>query len=151
VNYQLTLQGIAPVKGLYLITFAPISMVDELRKWTMEKIKAEVAKTYRVDMNLLSDSFILKTFLGLSDEEIEAVLREKPEPISQPSGKGALGTTGVRASGATGFMTPRVGAMGMTSQKGDGNGLHIGMMHLMNEIETLRDLVDLELSGNGIV
>src|SRR4030067_1604850 len=62
-DYQLILKGIAPVRGLYQIVFAPISMVDEMRKWTTEKLKAEVAKIYSTDMSLLSDRYILKNFV----------------------------------------------------------------------------------------
>jgi hypothetical protein len=148
-NYQLILQGIAPAEGLYVISFEPISMVDEMRKWTMEKLKAEVAKLYRIDMSLLSDRFILKKFLGMSDEEIEAVLREKPVPNTLLSPKKAT-TPSLRAAGATGVTTPAVGGlnpMAMVSQMDDRvDNFHIVMLHMMNLVETLRDLVELELN-----
>jgi hypothetical protein len=151
-NYQLILQGIVPVNGLYQIVFAPISMVDEMRKWTMEKLKAEVAKIYKVDMSLLSDRYILKNFVGIPDEEIDALLREKPAIPTLPSRK-IGGTPSLRAGGMTGIATPAVGKMApMVSQEHDGpngldrEGIHIATMYMMNLVETLRDLVDLELN-----
>jgi len=154
-NYHLILQGIVPVEGMYQILFAPISMVDEMRKWTMEKLKAEVAKIYRVDMQILGDEFILRSFLGLSDEEIAAVLKDKPAPLTSPSPKKAT-TPSLRAAGATGMTTPQVGGLNpkeMVSKKEDGSdgldrsdGFHIVTLQMMNLVETLRDLVDLELN-----
>jgi len=155
IDYQLILRGIAPAKGLYEISFEPISMVDEMRKWTMEKLKAEVAKIYRVDMQILGDEFILRSFLGLPDEEIAAVLRDKPAPLTSPSPKKAP-TPSLRAAGATGMTTPQVGGLNplaMVSQGEDGSnglnrsdGFHIVTMQMMNLVETLRDLVDMEIN-----
>jgi len=126
-----------------------------MRKWTMEKLKAEVAKLYRVDMQILGDEFILRTFLGLSDEEIAAVLKDKPAPLTSPSPKKAT-TPSLRAAGATGMTTPQVGGLNplaMVSKKEDGyngldksDGFHIATLQMMNLVETLRDLVDLELN-----
>jgi len=155
IGYQLMLRGVVPAEGLYEISFEPISMVDEMRKWTMEKLKAEVAKMYRVDMQLLGDEFILRSFLGLTDEEITAVLKEKPAPNTLPSPKKAT-TPSLRAAGATGMTTPQVGGlnpMTMVSQKEYGHngldradGFHIATLHMMNLVETLRDLVELEIN-----
>jgi hypothetical protein len=155
IDYQLILRDVIPTKGLYEISFEPISMVDEMRKWTMEKLKAEVAKIYRVDMQILGDEFILRTFLGLPDEEIAAVLKDKPAPLTSPSPKKAT-TPSLRAAGATGMTTPQVGGlnpMAMVSKKEDGSngldrsdGFHIVTLQMMNLVETLRDLVDLELN-----
>jgi hypothetical protein len=53
----------------------------------------------------------------------------------------------------TGIATPAVGKMApMVSQEHDGpngldrEGVHIATMYMMNLVETLRDLVDLELN-----
>ncbi|RPJ06427.1 MAG: hypothetical protein EHM36_06970 [Deltaproteobacteria bacterium] len=151
-DYQLVLSGITPTDDTYQIHFAPISMVDEMRKWTMEKLKAEVAKIYRVDIPLLSDRFILKHFLGLPDEEIQAVLREKPEPLTLPSTKKAT-TPSLRIAQVTGTTTPAATSMrpkAVVSHQDDGkdrlDGIHIATLHMMNLVETLRDLVDMELN-----
>jgi hypothetical protein len=100
-------------------------------------------------MSLLSDRFILKKFLGMSDEEIEAVLREKPVPNTLPSPKKGS-TPSLRASGATGVTTPAVGGlnpMAMVSQMDDRvDNFHIVTLQMMNLVETLRDLVELELN-----
>jgi hypothetical protein len=139
------------MKDSYEIHFAPISMVDELRKWTMEKIKAEIAKIYSVDISLLSDRYILKTFLGVPDEEIDAILREKPTPPSLPSGK-TSNTPSLRLAGVTGATTPKAGGMTRKAiapkkEDLDGDGIHIATLHMMNLLETLRDFVDMQIGG----
>ena len=149
---QLTLQGVTPYNGLYDILFAPISMVDEMRKWTMEKLKAEVAKLYKVDAALLPDEYILKKILGLTDDEIKSIMKAKPapQPTSLPT---KIGVPSLRAAGATGVTTPAVGGMAaMVSQREGSNGedkeagLYIATLQMANLVETLRDLVDLELN-----
>lgn len=86
-DLELILKGIIVANVEYKVVFSAISMVDEMRKWQVEKIKAEVARIYGVEVDVLSDEFILSTFLGLSDEEIKTILkaREKEEPAPQPA------------------------------------------------------------------
>jgi hypothetical protein len=152
-NRQLTLQGVTPYDGLFEILFAPISLVDEMRKWTMEKLKAEVAKLYKVDAALLPDEFILKKIVGLTDDEIKSIAKAKPAPLptTLPT---KIGAPSLRAAGASGVTTPAAGAMSpMVSQKIEGSngedkeaGLYIATLKMMDLVETLRDLVDLELN-----
>jgi len=88
-DLELILKGIIVANVEYSIKFSSISMVDEMRKWQVEKIKAEVARIYGVEIDVLSDEFILSTFLGLSDEQIAQILknREKDSPATKPTGK----------------------------------------------------------------
>jgi len=150
-DYQLMVRGIAPVRGLYEIHFAPISMVDEMRKWTIEKLKAEIAKTYMIDMGILTDEFILKYYVGLSDEEIERLKGSKLKTTAKSTGSGLGRTTSIRAGEMSGLATPKFSGMSTATKVEGGNGLdrdnlHIATLHMMNLVETLRDLVDLELN-----
>ena len=157
-DLQLIFQGVTPMKDLYEIAFEPISMVDEMRKWTIEKMKAEVAKIYKIDSALLPDDYLLKHFVGLPDEEIEVILKQNQKISPQlptPAKTGKIPS--LRAAGATGITTPAVGGMhplAMISQEGDGDGedgldtgsFHIATLQMMNLVETLRDLIDLEMN-----
>lgn len=67
----LLLQGYDLTKATYEILFPAIKTTDEVRKWQVEKAKAEVAKIYGLDLNVITDDFILSFFLGLTDEEIK--------------------------------------------------------------------------------
>jgi hypothetical protein len=149
-DHQLMLQGVLPSKGLYVIRFAPISMVDEMRKWTMEKLKAEVAKIYKIDMGILTNEYILKNYIGLSDEEIAGLEKEKKASFIAPSPK-KVSVPSLRAAGLSGVVGPAVGGLSpsaMVAQKDDdrSDGFHIATLQMMNLVETLRDLVDLELN-----
>lgn len=143
---QLILAGVMPRKDLYQIHFAPVSMVDEMRKWTMEKLKAEVAKIYKIDIGLLDDEYILKNFLEVPDDEIVALLKRGEGPTGRASSKGN-GNLALRASGSTGITAPGVTAMAAkkAAQETGGNGFHIAGLQMMNLVETLRDLVSLQL------
>ena len=148
-NYQLTLLGEVPHPGLYDIKFAPMSMVDELRKWTMEKLKAEVAQIYRMGAGVpLTDEYILKNFVGVADEDIPELLgAPKPEPAAKSAG--GNGNLALRQGGLTGVTTPSTTGMNpkKSTQEGyEGNGFHMATLQLMNLVETMRDLVCLELN-----
>ncbi|MEM3112780.1 MAG: portal protein [Candidatus Anstonellales archaeon] len=149
-DYQLMVRGIAPINGLYEIHFAPISMVDEMRKWTIEKVKAEVAKIYMIDMGLLTDEFILKHFVGLDDEDIANLKGEKVTGGSAGAGGGRKSrVTSIRPAEMSGLVTPKFSGMSTKVEGGNGldrDNLHIATLHMMNLVETLRDLVDLELN-----
>ena len=67
----LLLQGHDLTKVKYEILFPAIKTIDEVRKWEIEKVRAEVAKIYSVDIGVLTDDFILSHFLDLTDEEIK--------------------------------------------------------------------------------
>lgn len=84
----LLLQGYDLTKVEYEILFPAIKTIDEVQKWQVEKAKAEVAKIYGVDVNVLTDDFILSYFLGLTDEEIKELGVDK-EKESEKAKKAA--------------------------------------------------------------
>lgn len=145
---QLRLAGIEPTVDLYDIRFAPVSMVDEMRKWTMEKLKAEVAKIYKIDIGLLDDEYILRNFVEVPDEDIAKLLKKSNGGATAKATAGGNGNLSLRTSGSTGITA--TGATAMAAKKAaqegaDSNGLHIAGLQMMNLIETLRDLVSLEM------
>ncbi len=144
-NTQLILLGVMPRKDLYKVKFAPISMVDEMRKWTMEKLKADVAKIYKVDVGILTDEYLLKHFVGVPDDEIEKLLAGSTGP--REKGLAMSGTTGIRAGGLTGVASKGAVAIPKKMAAESGNGFHIASLQLMDLVETMRDLVSLELNG----
>jgi len=81
----LLLQGYDLTKIEYSILFPAIKTIDEVRKWEIEKAKAEIAKIYGLDLDMLTDEFILSFFLGLSDDEVKDLIkdREKETPSAQ--------------------------------------------------------------------
>ena len=72
----LLLQGYDLTKVEYSIYFPGIKTIDEVRKWEINKARADIAKIYRVDLSMLTDEFILSYFLGLSDEEIKDLIKD---------------------------------------------------------------------------
>lgn len=69
----LLLKGIDVSKLEYKVLFPPISTIDELREWQIEQIKANIAGVWGGQVNLLSKKFILKKYLGMSEEQIAAM------------------------------------------------------------------------------
>lgn len=70
-------QNMLAIEGVYVTLDElnvqwPSSMtVDEERKMTIEKLKAEIAKILRVDIGCVDDFFIFTKILGMSDIEAE--------------------------------------------------------------------------------
>lgn len=61
--------------------------VDEERKMSIEKIKCEVAKMLKIDLEVVDDEYIYKKILGMSEEEIETLknrmeLKKEEEEIN---------------------------------------------------------------------
>jgi len=148
-NRELVLNGIAPSNGAYEIKFAPISMIDELRKWTIEKLKAEVAKVYRIDLGLLSDEFIFRVFMGLQDEEITKLKSQEvpPPPVSKVAVPGKpTGTPSLRLAGMQGTGGGRPAVAKQTGEvMGQIDTNPIVTYRMMTLLEDLRDLIDIEL------
>lgn len=70
------------------IEWTPMTTVDEERKVAMDKLRAEVAKIYAVDIKCVDDEFINEHFLGLSEDEItklQARLQLKAEEENEPN------------------------------------------------------------------
>jgi intein/homing endonuclease len=127
----LLLQGYDLTKVQYEILFPAIKTIDEVRKWQIEKSKAEVAKIYGVDMGVLTDEFILSHFLNLTDEEIKGLNVDK-EKESEKAKKAAEAEIAAKIKIAQ-------AASAVVPQQKEST---VGFMHVLNE---LRDVVAMEL------
>jgi hypothetical protein len=85
-------------KELWSASFPRLQLIDEKIKWEIEEIKANVARVYGLDLGSVNDEFILRTFLGLSDEEIADALPD--EPKVKPGEPPAKTADGVKAAEA---------------------------------------------------
>jgi len=122
----LALRGI--LKAPYGVLYPPISTVDELREWQVEKTKAEIAKIWGKDINEVSTPFLLKKYLGLTDDDI-AQMTVEPKPVGSNTFYNLTSKSGDAADS-----TPTTEEV-------------YAHAHLANALETLRDLVDMELDG----
>jgi len=77
---ELILNNIAPSTVTYYIKLPYISTLDELRRWEMEKIKSEIAEKYKT-VTTISDRWIYKNLLNLTDEEIEQIKIDNEEEL----------------------------------------------------------------------
>lgn len=68
---ELILNGIDPDSFSWDIIFPELGTVDEMIKWQIEKLKAEVAKVYMVDIQALNNDWLYKEVLGLTQAEID--------------------------------------------------------------------------------
>jgi len=64
-----TLAGIDPNSFAWSIQFPELNTTDELLQWEMMKLKAEVAKTYVIDIGCLNNEWIYDKLLGFTQEE----------------------------------------------------------------------------------
>jgi len=65
------LAGIDPNSFKWTIKFPELATTDELLKWEMEKLKAEVSKLLVVDVGVVNTEYIAREFLGFDDDEIQ--------------------------------------------------------------------------------
>jgi len=128
----LLLQGYDLTKAKYEILFPSVKTADEVRKWEIEKAKAEAAKIYGLDLNVVTDDFILSYFLGLSDEEIKDlnIVREKETEKAKKAAD-------VEAAAQIAKAQAAIKAGGKAEDT-------INLMRTLNE---LKDVVAMELEG----
>jgi hypothetical protein len=128
----LLLQGYDLTKVKYEILFPAIKTIDEVRKWEIEKVRAEVAKIYGIDIGVLTDDFILSHFLDLTDEEIKDLSADK-EKESEKAKKAAEAEVSAKIAiaKATAAAPPQKESV-------------INLMRILNE---LKDVVNMELEG----
>ncbi|MEW6613928.1 MAG: portal protein [Thermodesulfobacteriota bacterium] len=119
-NLGLILQSLDLAKSPYYVFFPPINTVDELARWQTEKVKAEIAKIYGIDINCVSEEFILSYYLGLTDNEIKDVSGQT-KPVRQGKEQQVVETI------TTSNIEPHE------------------LLELGNLLEALRDLVEIEL------
>jgi len=123
-DIALLLQGYDLTKVEYSIYLPGIKTIDEVRRWEVEKAKAEIAKIYGIDLDVLTDEFVLSYFLGLSDEEIKELIGKRGEKESP----------GQRAKERE-----------VAKQIAKGPGAENRMVALMGVLHELRDIVNMEL------
>lgn len=126
-NIGLLLQGYDLRKVKYDILFPAIKTIDEVRKWQVQKVRAEVAKLYAVDMKVVTEEFILRHFLGLTDQEIKQLVADK-EKESEKAKKAAEAER--RAKIKAGTIPPEE--------------VFVPLMKLLNE---LKEIIAMELEG----
>lgn len=68
---QFLIAGIDPDAFDWAIVFPEMATMDEMIKWQMLKVKAEVAKFLVVDVGTLNNLWVMEELLGFSQEEIE--------------------------------------------------------------------------------
>lgn len=74
----LAIEGVFVEPEEIQIEWTPMTTVDEERKVAMDKLRAEVAKIYAVDIQCVDDKFIHEHFLGLSAEESDKMIEQLP-------------------------------------------------------------------------
>ena len=80
VDFVLTTRGIDPTEVEYTLTLPPISIVDELRTWEIERIKLEIASMY--GGLSVSTRWILVNLLGMTGEEVDEIIGDYEDPDS---------------------------------------------------------------------
>lgn len=71
-DFVLTIRGIDTTQVNYTLRLPILSMIDEMRTWQMELLKASVAKVYKGDLGVSSE-WVYKNLLGMSDEDIDEI------------------------------------------------------------------------------
>jgi len=62
-------RGVDPTPLPYRILLPAMSTVDEMRDLEVQKLKADIAKIYAVDIKAITNHIVLTQFMGLSEEE----------------------------------------------------------------------------------
>lgn len=86
-NTVLILNDIDYENTEYKISLPIISAIDELRKWNMEQVKAQVVQTLKASLQL-PDEWLLQKFFSLSDEEIAKIKVDNEENIRNDTALG---------------------------------------------------------------
>ncbi len=134
LDRALIVKGLWPVA--YAVVFPPISTIDELREWQVERIKADVAKIWGKEINEVSTRYILRRFLGMSDKEIDDMAAEaRPAPLA----KGGADPVPSEHEGPW-KLPPPVPPPGSAADEE-------ALDRLRTSVETLRDLVGMERDG----
>jgi len=81
------LNDIDPSAFKWDIVFPPLSTMDEMLKWEMEKVKAEIAEIYTVKIGALNSRWVFQEVLGFTKEQIKNYALVQPgeggdEPIN---------------------------------------------------------------------
>ena len=83
---EFTLQGIDPDAFEWDVVFPELATMDEVMKWEIEKVKAEVAKTYMKDIGALNDEWLFREILDFTEDQVKDYAQE----MEPPGGEGGL-------------------------------------------------------------
>lgn len=83
--------------SLYTASFSSLKLADEKLQWEIDLIRAQIAKLYSVDMAAVTQEFVLRYFLGLS-EEAAAQAASPGEAYAAAQAKGSSGGGGLSAA-----------------------------------------------------
>lgn len=79
VDSRYVARGIDPASLKYRVLLPAMSTVDEMRDLEVQKLKADIAKIYAVDIKAITNHIVLTRFLGLSDEEAYAIEQDQAD------------------------------------------------------------------------
>ena len=77
------LADIDPDSFVWNVVFPVLATMDEMLKWNMEKVKAEIAKFYTVDMGVMNSLWVYEKLMGFNKEEIGKYALVKPEEMGE--------------------------------------------------------------------
>lgn len=86
-EYFFVLMGIDPDSFKWSVVFPPLATLDEMLKWQMENIKANIAKRYVVEIGVLNNQWVMEEILGFNEEQISKYQQVMPQMVT-PGGKG---------------------------------------------------------------
>jgi len=70
-SVEFWLNDIDPSAFKWDIVFPPLSTMDEMLKWEMEKVKAEIAEIYTAKIGALNSTWVYQELLGFTKEDIK--------------------------------------------------------------------------------
>lgn len=70
-NIAFLINGIDPNSFKWSVVFPELATTDEIIKWQIEKIKAEIAKIYMVDIAAMNNKWLYTELLQFTKEEID--------------------------------------------------------------------------------
>jgi len=80
-SVEFWLKDIDPSAFKWDIVFPPLSTMDEMLKWEMEKVKAEIAEIYTTKIGALNSRWVFVELLGFTKEQIKNYSLVPPNEI----------------------------------------------------------------------
>lgn len=69
---------------IFTVKYPVSGTIDEMRRWQIMSLKANIARTFFVDVPILTDTFIYKNILQLNDDEIAKMKKEIEDSLPEP-------------------------------------------------------------------
>lgn len=76
IDTELILNGVDPSKVEYDLMFAPIASVDEMRRWQVELLKAQVASMLKQSNLVPDEEYLLRHVLEIEEEFVKDILKK---------------------------------------------------------------------------